>query len=122
MKLAILDDRLEIRFNAWERLWSAHPGNIMSIPLQHIAAAIPEVATMHWDEWRAPGTYLPGIIKAGTFFNRSGCEFWYITPQSDHLTLDLVEESFKRIILNVDNSKAWVEEILRAQMAKIQPA
>ena len=122
MKLAILNDRLEIRFNAWERMWSAHPGDLMSIPLQHIVAAIPEVATMHWDEWRAPGTYLPGIIKAGTFFTRAGCEFWYITPQSDHVTLDLNDGSFKRIVVNVDDSKRWVQEILSAQMVKIQPA
>ena len=31
---AILNDRLEIRFNAWERMWSAHPGDLMSIPLR----------------------------------------------------------------------------------------
>ncbi len=70
---------------------------------------------MHWDEWRAPGTYLPGIIKAGTFFSRTGCEFWYITPRSEHLTLDLKDEWFKRIVLNVDNSANWVAQINQAR-------
>jgi hypothetical protein len=117
MKLAIQADRLEIRLNFWERLFSGHPGDVMTILLEHIEAVMPEVPTMHWDEWRAPGIYLPGIFKAGTYYSRQGCEFWYITPQSDHLTLNLRDESFQRVILNVPDSKTLVQAIDHAKQS-----
>ena len=34
-------------------------------------------------EIKAPGTSIPGLIKAGTFYSNRGKEFWYVTKGKD---------------------------------------
>jgi len=44
------------------------------------------------------GTYLPEVIKAGTYYTPRGKEFWYVTKKGC-LVLELRDEPYKRIIL-----------------------
>ena len=85
-----------------ERLWSCHLGDRITIPRTHILSASDQRPATGWRELRSPGTYLPGVIKAGTYYTERGREFWYCTGQ-DHpvLALDLEAlEYYKRIVID----------------------
>jgi hypothetical protein len=63
----------------------------------------------------APGTFLPGAIKAGTYYTPRGREFWYVTKDKDYLVLELQDEPFKKIILTLEQNQLWVQRILESQ-------
>ncbi len=98
---------LEIRLGPWERLWSFHVGETIAVPLaqiQTVGTTLPPS-----DPWmiRAPGTGLPGILAAGTFYSRRGREFWYVTAESPVLVLDVADFYYKRLVLNVPTAETW---------------
>jgi len=84
---------------------------LFTISVSHITevkAAEPETS---WRDLRAPGTFFPGIIKAGTYYTKRGKEFWYYKKGKKPLVLELRNESYKRIILGLDDAPAWQQEI-----------
>ena len=111
MNLKIIDNKLQIELEWFEQLWAFHLSKTIEIPLDRIERATTVEPQSNWAEIRAPGTFLPGVIKAGTYYTSRGKEFWYVTKERDYLTLQLNDEYFQRIILTVDNSEAWAEQI-----------
>lgn len=115
MNLSITGNQLSIDLEWYEQLWAFTLNKTMSIPLDHIEKVTAEEPQSTWAELRAPGTFLPGIIKAGTYYTRRGKEFWYVTKDKDYLTLELIDEPYIRIILTVDNNQAWIDRINQAK-------
>jgi hypothetical protein len=111
MKLNLTDDTLQIELDFWEQIWAFSFEKTLTIPLSHILNVSTAEPTSNWAEIRAPGTFLPGVIKAGTYYNPGGKEFWYVTREKDYLTLELRDESFKRIVLTIDNALDWANRI-----------
>jgi hypothetical protein len=67
-------DTLIVHVRGMDRLWSLK--SRLEIPLSHVLDA--EADTQVVREWqkglRAPGTHVPGVITAGTFFSMvTGC-------------------------------------------------
>jgi hypothetical protein len=62
-----------------------------------------------------PGTNIPGIIKAGTYFTNRGKEFWYITRGREILRIELKGLFYNRIILGVKDSSLWITRLKSAQ-------
>ncbi|MGV0025165.1 hypothetical protein [Phormidesmis priestleyi] len=119
MQLSIQNDRLQISLNNWERVWAFFFNQTLEIPLQHIRQVTIEKPVRTWKDLRMPGTYLPGLIKAGTYYTDRGREFWYVT-ESDllrsyrkgrFLTLELEDEFYKRIVLTIEDNQSWAERI-----------
>ncbi|MEO1445206.1 MAG: hypothetical protein AAFV46_03030, partial [Cyanobacteria bacterium J06635_11] len=75
-----------------------------------------------WNELRAPGTALPGFIKAGTYYTQRGREFWYVLRASkgasnggqNCLCLDMSEGYYKRIVLESGLAGTWRAQIQTA--------
>lgn len=111
MNLSITGDQLWIELEWYEQLWAFTLDKTLKIPLAHIEAVTTEEPQSNWAEIRAPGTFLPGVIKAGTYYTRNGKEFWYVTRDKDYLTLNLKEEPYKRIIITIDRNQEWMDRI-----------
>ncbi|MGB7059068.1 MAG: hypothetical protein WBD58_15290 [Geitlerinemataceae cyanobacterium] len=88
-------------------LLGQNPGN----PLEHIQRVTTEEPSSSWREIRAPGTFIPRVIKAGTYYTSLGKEFWYVTRDRDYLAISLKNESFDKIVLTVDRNTSWLERI-----------
>lgn len=111
MKLEISGGKLKIDLGDLEKVLAIKGG--FEIPLEHILKAGTEALRTGWRETRAPGVHLPGVTKAGTYYTPRGREFWYVTEKGV-LVLELENESFKRIVLSMDNNKEWAERIKEA--------
>jgi hypothetical protein len=50
---------------------------------------------------RAPGTYVPGLIKAGSYYTGRGREFWFMTRggRTHPITVTLTGSPYKRVVL-----------------------
>ncbi|MBE9127711.1 MULTISPECIES: hypothetical protein [unclassified Coleofasciculus] len=115
MNLSIIDNKLRIELEWYEQLWAVSWDKSFEIPLTHIESATTDEPPSSWTEIRAPGTFLPGVIKAGTYYTSTGKEFWYATNDRNYLVLVLRDEPFKKIVLTLDQNQLWVERILQAQ-------
>jgi len=111
MQLRIIDGRVEIELEWLEKLLAFYFSNTLSFPLSHIQRVSTAEPLAKWWEIRAPGTFIPGVIKAGTYYVSGGKEFWYLTKDKDYLVLELKEDEYQRAIVNIDFSEMWCERI-----------
>jgi hypothetical protein len=111
MNLTFANDNFQIEWEWYEQLLAFNPSKTFIIPLNHIVAVSTAQAVSSWTEIRNPGSFIPGIIKAGTYYSSRGKEFWYVTKDQDFLTLEIKDESYQRIILTIDENQAWLERI-----------
>jgi hypothetical protein len=64
MKLHIENSNLRIELNTPEKIFTLHGS--FTISVSHITEAKAAEPETSWRDLRAPGTFFPGIIKAGT--------------------------------------------------------
>src|SRR5262249_36633165 len=66
--VTVEDDRVRFEVEGWDKLWAFK--SQLEIPIAHIESVRldPEAARGWWHGLRLPGTQIPGLITAGTFF------------------------------------------------------
>lgn len=111
MQLSISNDQLKIDLDWTERFWAFYYNADLYIPLSHITKVMTEEPPSSWTDVRLPGTFFPGIIKAGTYYTDRGKEFWYATRSGRYLVLELENEFYKKIVLTLDQNQVWAERI-----------
>lgn len=83
MKITTRGDNLIVRLEGVERLWALKTG--LNIKRHKIDSIIWSFDKPHWRNMiavRCPGTGLPKVLYAGTFFSaKRGLEFWYLKMQ-----------------------------------------
>ncbi|MEH2066697.1 MAG: hypothetical protein V7K47_00600 [Nostoc sp.] len=111
MNLSIIDDKLQIEFMLKEQLLAVRLNKLWQIPLAHIKQVTIAEPQSNWRELRAPGSFIPKVVKAGTYYTNRGREFWYVNRETNYLNIELLDESYKRIILTVDNNESWQQRL-----------
>lgn len=113
MNIDLSEDALTLSFEGLEQLWAVKLTSHVRIPRAHVKHAENLLPPTTWKELRAPGTFLPGVIKAGTYYNDRGKELWYATrSQRDNpLTIELEGEGYDRLVLTLPDSARLAERI-----------
>jgi hypothetical protein len=119
MKLYLSDDQLTIELEWYEQLWSVTLERQLRIPLAQIDRVNTTEPQTTWMEVRAPGTFLPGVIKAGTYYTKFGKEFWYVTSDQSYLVLELRNAAYRRIVLTIADHLTWKEQIDQALAGRL---
>jgi len=101
-------NNLYINFTIIEKILGIHWS--FQILLRDISGIHCDVPQQTWKELRLPGTFIPGMIKAGTYLTERGWEFWYVTRKKHHVTIDLRRGFYKRMVLSADD-KDTIEKI-----------
>ncbi|MEL6555705.1 MAG: hypothetical protein AAFQ63_19930 [Cyanobacteria bacterium J06621_11] len=122
MHLIFYDHTVEIQLEQTEKLWAFHLSGRIIVPLKCIQSVTPERPNTTWKELRSPGTYLPSIIKAGTYYTKRGREFWYVQGDSPCLCIDISEGYYKRIVLGSEAAERWHSQIQTRLSNPIQAA
>ncbi len=91
----------------------------VELPLAHVVGAEIDPATAEeWNQWylglRIPGTHVPGVIAAGTFYHHGELVFWDIHHPEKAITLRLAHEKYGRLVIEVDDPAATVTMIQQA--------
>ncbi|GAC1520414.1 MAG: hypothetical protein NVS3B14_22240 [Ktedonobacteraceae bacterium] len=95
----------------------------LEVPLSHvISAEIDPGVEQEFNSWftglKAPGTGLPGVIKAGTWYTSDGKVFWDVHDPHQTVTIRLDHESYNRLVIQVADpaaTVAMIEEAIRGQ-------
>ncbi|MCB0207503.1 MAG: hypothetical protein KDH89_21995, partial [Anaerolineae bacterium] len=84
--------------------------------LAHITdvRADPEAARDWWSGIKLPGTNLPGVIKAGTFFQHGRRVFWDIHHPDNGIVIELADERYQELVVEVADPETAVAQIQAA--------
>jgi len=114
MRVSVDNNQFCIELNFWEKLWSLQFNHTWKIPLNHIERVTTTPPSSNWKDIKLPGTFVPGVIKAGTYYTERGREFWYVTDDKNYLTLDLKDEFYQKVILTVEQNHFLAEQLNRS--------
>jgi hypothetical protein len=86
------------------------------IPARHVVRvyADPTIAEKWWKGLRVAGTHVPGVIAAGTFYQHGNWVFWDVHHPEKALVIELHDERFEKLIVEVDDV---AETVARLQAA-----
>jgi hypothetical protein len=109
--LSIAEGKLILHVLGADKLWAFKSS--LEIPLVHIAGvrADPEVARGWYHGIRMPGTSLPGVITAGTFYQDGKRVFWDVHHPERTIVIDLHDERFSELVVEVADPQAAVKLI-----------
>ena len=86
----------------------------LEIPIEHISA-VGRAADQQVKGIRLPGTQIPGLIAAGTYYEPDGKRvFWDVSNQEKAIAIELQNEKFSTVIIEVADPEASIREILNA--------
>ncbi len=120
MKFAIQDQKIIIDLVGWEKFLTFNFKGHFEIPLEHIVGVSFAAPKTTWREVRAPGSYVPGLIKAGTFYTPQGKEFWYVTRQRPVVAaLELKDEKYDHMVISFPTGDS-IQSTLRASRLPIR--
>ena len=98
---------LIIEIEGTDKLWALR--SRLAIPLANVrgATADPGIAKDPKGV-RAPGTHVPGVITAGTFHLDGERVFWDVRDAADAVVIELRDERFARLVIQVADPRATV--------------
>lgn len=103
--------KLIVEIKGWDQVWALK--RRLDIPLDHVTgirAAADEIAR----GIRIPGTYVPGVIAAGTFYDMGEKVFWAVHDSERAIAIDLHDEDYSMLVLEVADPDATICDIERA--------
>jgi hypothetical protein len=103
VRVSLQGDRVLFEVQGWDKLWALE--SHLSIPLAHVRAvrADPQAARGWRHGLRMPGTEIPGIITAGTFYQSDGVVFYDVHDPERVIVIDLDHEQYHRLVIEVEN-------------------
>ena len=112
--LSIGEGKLMLHVRGADKLWAFKSS--LEIPLVHIAGvgADPEAARGWYHGIRLPGTNVPGVITAGTFYQDGKRVFWAVHRPEKTIVIDLHDERYNELVVEVDDPDAAVRLIQNA--------
>lgn len=113
-KLSIAGETLCVEMIGWHRIWSFK--RQISVPIRHVTSI--RMAGEEARDWRAGikliGARVPGLIKAGTFRTQGEQVFWDVRDPDQAVVIDLHDEKFARLIIEVSDPRAAIAEVEQA--------
>ena len=109
--LSISNGTLELHVRGADKLWALKSS--LEIPLIHIARirADPSIAHGWWHGLRMPGTNIPGVITAGTFYQDGKRIFWDVHDHENTIVIELRDDRFDELVVEVANPSAAVQMV-----------
>ncbi len=107
----IEDSKLILEVEGWDKLWALK--SHLEIPLVHVAyVKIDRQALSHVMKGiKIAGSRVPGVIKAGTFFEHEGRVFWDVHDPQKAILIGLKDEKYKELVVEVKDPESTVEMI-----------
>jgi hypothetical protein len=84
----------------WSKIWALKKS--LNTPRASIAKAYRPGDRLRPPVWRCPGTAVPGLYLAGTFYNRGRKEFWSTRFQGT-VGLELRDAEYAGIVVDVED-------------------
>lgn len=108
--LHLRDGHLEVEVLGLHKLWALR--SRLQVPLSSVVGArrlAPDATAGWWKGWRVPGTHLPGVIVAGTYYKDGEKHFWDVRDGARAIEIELAGAGFRRLYVEVDDPEAALD-------------
>ena len=114
VEISVAAAQLHVEVKGMDKLW-AFKGHL-EIPLAHIRGvhADTSIARGWWKGIKAPGTSIPGVLRAGTFYQEGKRVFWDVHDPEQTIVIDLHDERYDQLIVEVADPAAAVKQLTAA--------
>ncbi|MEV0535554.1 hypothetical protein [Kitasatospora sp. NPDC050463] len=111
--VSIDGDNLIVEIEGLDKLWALK--SRLVIPLANVRGATADPGISREAKGlRAPGTHFPGVITAGTFHIDGERVFWDVHDATKAVVIELADERYARLVVEVSDPRATVALIERA--------
>lgn len=104
----------------WSRVWTIDARVV--VPVEAIRAvrhAPPGIGRGWFKGWRLPGTHIPGVVVAGSYYRNGEWTFWDVRGAGDSaIEVELSGVHFSRLIVDVRDPRGEVSR-LTARVAQV---
>jgi hypothetical protein len=102
-------DRIRLSVQGWDKLWALR--SELEFPLAHVMSVRidPEPARGWFHGLRLPGTQIPGVLTAGTFYWNGEFVFYDVHDPEKTIVLELDHEHYKRLVIEVEDPAGVVK-------------
>lgn len=106
VRVSVEGDRVAFEVEGWDKLWAFK--SRLDIPLAHIRSVRVdcEAARGWWHGIRMPGSSIPGVLTAGTFYQSDGAVFFDVHNPDNTVVIELDHEHYTRLIVEVEDPLA----------------
>ena len=106
--LSITDGNLVLHVKGSDKLWAFKSS--LEIPLAHVVEirADTSIARGWYHGVRIPGTNVPGVITAGTFYQDGKRVFWDVHNPENTVVIELKDERYNELVIEVADPAAAV--------------
>ena len=113
VKTEIIDGNLILHMEGMDKVWALK--SQLTIPLEHITGARMDAEIVHgwWRGIKFPGSNIPGVLTAGTFYQDGKRIFWDIHHPEAAVVISLTHESYNELVIEVADPEGLI-----AQLAK----
>ncbi len=114
VEISYVGDRVHFEVEGSDRFWAFK--SHLDIPLAHITSAWidPAAAKGWWHGMRLPGTNIPGVILAGTFYQSEGKVFFDVHHPDRTIIIELDHETYHHLVIEVADPEAELAKLRRA--------
>lgn len=112
-RITIEAGNLVVQIDGLDKLWSLT--SRLQIPLANVRGATADPGIVRDPKGlRGPGAHLPGVITAGTFHLDGERVFWDVHNGTKAVVIELADERYARLVVEVDDPPAAVSLIEQA--------
>lgn len=108
--IARTENNFTFTVEGMHKLWALK--SQLTIPIDNVIDAHQDYDSIQgWKGWRMPGTSIPSIITAGTFYKGGSKIFWDVCKMENCIIVDLKEEEYKQLIIEVENPSESIAKL-----------
>lgn len=111
VEISVEKGEVALKVRGWSKLWTLR--REIRFPLSAVKKARSEPNAVHgwWKGWRLPGTHIPGVVVAGTYYRSGGWEFWDVRSGGKTVSIDLNGGKYRRVVVDVEDPEAAVRMV-----------
>lgn len=114
VEIHVRGDEVEVEVLGLHRLWALKGS--LRVPLSAVRGARvdPEAARGWWKGIRAPGTHVPGLIVAGTYYRNGERTFYDVVHAERAVVVELEGQRYDRLVVEVADPEETVRRLRAA--------
>lgn len=114
-------DELTVQRQGFDRILALQ--SRLTVPLEHVTGVRggEHEASEAYKGYRV-GTSVPGLFTEGSFYKHGDWVLWDVHNAAYAIAIDLEDEHYRRLIVEVEDPKAEIEAIKAALAAHAKPA
>lgn len=94
------EDKFIFKINGIHKLW-AFESEIKVFKKDIVRVFQSNEEFTFWIGWRMPGTSIPGVITAGTFYKKGKRNFWDVVNKKKTIIVELKDSYYNKLIIEV---------------------